>query len=850
MAPETTAIPIRGMTCDVCVGHVHRALTAVDGVTEVAVDLSTHRATVTFDAARVELPQLHDAIRTAGYEVGAPDAPTLVQLAPAKPPATQTLTLPVQGMTCAACVGHVEKALLKTPGVTAAEVNLLANEARVTFLPSQANPDTLQQAIVDAGYEVPTQSVILPIRGMTCAACVGHVEKALLKTPGVTVAEVNLLANEARVTFYPHLATLTALKHAVVEAGYEVPAESPQAQEPPDEYPLVRRQALTSLALGGIVMASMPFAGHDSAASKWAQLAAALFVMLGPGRQYYTRAAAGLLHRRFDMSTLIAVGTGSAFLYSLAATLFPHAFHARGLMPDVYYEAVIFILALVLTGRMFEIRARRETTAALRQLANLQPPTAIVLRNGDPVEVPISEVGSGDLVRIHPGARIPVDGVIASGRSAVDESMLTGEPIPVPKQPGDRLSAGTVNGTGSIDLRVIATGDATVLAQIGRLMRQAQSTRAPLQKRADQVSAVFVPTVLVLAALTGAGWLASGADAGRALSAAVAVLIIACPCAMGLAIPAAVMVATGRAASLGVLIKGGDALERLSSVQTIVLDKTGTITVGRPTVSSYSGLPEDLPLIAAVESRSEHPLAQSILRFNTLPIPNVSRFESVPGQGAIGLVNGHEVRVGRPAWLGFSSTSPVAASIDGRPAGTFEIDDPIRPTSPQAIAELHRMGLRVEMLTGDRADAARRIAEAVGVDEVLAELLPAQKLEAIRSRQRDGRKVAMVGDGVNDAPALAQADAGIAMASGAGVTVEAGDVTLLRNDLTAAVDAIRLSRQTVRIMRQNLFWAFCYNAAGIPIAALGLLNPILASAAMAISSLSVLANSLRLRRFS
>jgi len=675
---------------------------------------------------------------------------------------------------------------------------------------------------------------------MSCAACVGHVERALLATTGVQSAQVSLLANEAKVRFDPAVAIQSDLNQAIEEAGYQT---SPV--KPPDEYPVVRRRALISLALGIAAMAAMPFTGHHSIAFRYAQLAAAIFVMAGPGREYYIRAAKG----RLDMSTLIAVGTGSAFLYSLAATIVPQQFHASGVMPDVYYEAVIFIIALVLTGRMFEVRARRETAAALSQLAELQPNTAIVLRANEPIELPIDQVQNGDIALLKPGTRIPVDGLVESGESAVDESMLTGEPLPVLKRPGDRLSAGTINGLGALKLKVTATGGATILAQIGRLMRDAQSTRAPMQKLADQVSAIFVPAILVIAAITFGAWFVNGANTAKALSAAVAVLIIACPCAMGLAIPAAVMVATGRAASFGVLIKGGEALERLAQIQTVVLDKTGTITEGRPTVTRYTGNAQDLVLIAALEAASEHPLAQSIVRYANAPLPQVTNFNATPGQGAAGTVDGREVKAGRPAWLGSTEEAAIAATIDNRPAGVFDVNDPIKPNSGPAIKALQNMGIEVVMLTGDRESTARQVAQSVGITNITAEVLPAGKLDAIRAHQAAGRKVAMVGDGVNDAPALAQADAGIAMASGSGIAVEASDVTLLRNDLTAVAAAIRLSKKTVKVMRQNLFWAFGYNALGIPIAALGLLNPVVASAAMALSSLSVLANSLRLRRF-
>ncbi|MBL8236399.1 MAG: cadmium-translocating P-type ATPase [Bryobacterales bacterium] len=831
--PSALTLHVQGMTCAACVGHVEKALKQVDGVSTAAVNLLANEARVTFNPAKTNENALKQAIKAAGYDVPAPPS---------------ALTIHVQGMTCAACVGHVEKALKQVDGVSTAAVNLLANEARVTFNPAKTNENALKQAIKAAGYDVPAppSALTIHVQGMTCAACVGHVEKALRQVDGVSTAAVNLLANEARVTFNPAKTNEAALKQAIEQAGYK--AEAPLNSEP-DEFLSVRRHALISLVLGAIAMAAMPFTGHDSLFSRYAQLAAAVFVMAGPGRQYYLRAANGVPHLRFDMSTLIAVGTGAAFLYSLAATLAPHWFHSSGVMPDVYFEAVIFIIALVLTGRMFEIRARRETAASLRQLAELQPRTATILVNGEPVETAIEQVQMGDIALLKPGARIPIDGIVESGESAVDESMLTGEPIPVTKQPGDRLSAGTINGLGALHCKVTATVDGTALAQIGRMMRDAQSTRAPMQKLADQVSAIFVPVVLAIAALTLAGWLAHGASTGRALSAAVAVLIIACPCAMGLAIPAAVMVATGRAASLGVLIKGGEALERLSHIQTVVLDKTGTITEGRPAVTRYTGSPEDLPLIAALEAASEHPLANAIVRYANAALPPISDFLATPGQGAQGTVNGHTVKVGRPNWLGLTGDAAVAATIDGRFAGAFHVEDPIKSTSRRAIQIFQSAGLQVAMLTGDRESSANKIAKQLGITDVTADVLPAGKLDVIRAHQSNGRKVAMVGDGINDAPALAQADAGIAMASGAGIAVEAADVTLLRNDLTAVAAALRLSKLTVRIMRQNLFWAFCYNAAGIPIAALGLLNPVLASAAMALSSISVLANSLRLRRF-
>jgi P-type Cu+ transporter len=773
---------------------------------------------------------------------------------------TAKRTIPIGGMTCSACVGHVQKAIEEVPGVESASVSLLANEATIEFNEGEASTADIVEAVRRAGYEAGApRTLTLAVTGMTCAACQGHVEKALAGVPGVKSASVSLLANEARVEFDAALAGEADLIAAVDEAGYGASVASvfTPAAEPPDEYPVYRRRAVISLILGALAMALMPFGGHSATPDAfnwiiWAQLAAAVFVMAGPGRAYYVRAWAGLRRGQSDMSTLISLGTGAAFLYSLAATLFPHWFHARGLAADVYYEAVIFIIALVLTGRMFEARAKRQTAAALRGLANLQPPTAWMERDGVQVEVLIEQVRSGDEILVKPGGRIPADGLVAEGQSAVDESMLTGEPIPVLRSSGDRVSAGTVNGTGLLRVRVTAAGQGTLLAQIARMMREAQSTRAPLQKLADRISAVFVPVVVAVSILTFALWLLLTGDLSRALTASVAVLIIACPCAMGLAVPAAVMVSTGRAASLGILIKGGEALERLAQVDTVVVDKTGTVTVGRPEVVSYRGDAHALPLLAGLEAASEHPLAQSVVRYAAaqgVAPPRATGFRAIPGRGAEATVQGRLVRAGRPDWLGLDEQATIAATVDGRFAAALEVEDPIKTTSALAISEMHKLGLSVAMLTGDRMETARKVAAAVGIDQVVAGVLPDGKLEEILKLQNQGARVVMIGDGVNDAPALAQADAGMAMATGADIAAEAGDVTLLRSDLSAAAQAIRLARATVGVMKQNLFWAFIYNVIGIPVAAFGLLNPVLASAAMAFSSVSVLANSLRLRRF-
>jgi Cu+-exporting ATPase len=581
------------------------------------------------------------------------------------------------------------------------------------------------------------------------------------------------------------------------------------------------------------------------------------------------------------MNTLIALGTGAGFVYSVLATFAPSFFTSRGVAADVYYEAVIIIIALILVGNAFEARAKKQTSAALRRLAELQPRTARVIRGGNEEDVAIDDVRSGEQVVVRPGERIPVDGVVLSGTSAVDESMLTGEAMPVTKRAGDRVVGGTINRTGAFQYRATTLGADSVLAQIVKLMREAQGSRAPIQRLADRISSIFVPTVVGISVLTFIVWFFAAGDAAfvRAFAAAVSVMIIACPCAMGLAVPTAVMVASGKGAELGILIKGGEALERTHELDVVVLDKTGTVTEGQPAVTQVfatSPFTDDdvFRIAAAVERRSEHPLAAAIVAEagkRSLAVPEVTGFEAIAGRGAEGVVENKPVLIGNAAFLAErgidgsaldeaaarfadAASTPVYVAIDGRAAGVLGIADPIRPTSREAIAKLRAMGLDVVLLTGDNRATAEAIARQAGVQRVIAEVLPAQKVDAIRELQQQGRTVAMIGDGINDAPALAQADIGMAIGSGTDVAIEASDVTLMRSDLRSAADAIALARRTMRTMRQNLFWAFIYNVIGIPIAAgvlypvLGiLLSPILASAAMAFSSVSVVSNSLRLR---
>jgi Cu+-exporting ATPase len=614
----------------------------------------------------------------------------------------------------------------------------------------------------------------------------------------------------------------------------------------------------------------------------WSLLALTLGIMVWAGRHFYTRAWLAFRHHGADMNTLIAVGTGAAFAWSVLATVIPGAFVARGVAPDVYYEAVILIIAFILTGNAFEARAKRRTATALRALADLQPATARVLRHDVETDVPIAQVHEGDVVVVRPGERVAVDGQVVRGESAVDESMLTGESIPVAKRVGDRVIGGTINGTGVLRISATTLGSESVLARIVALMRDAQSSRAPIQALADRISAIFVPVVISIAIATFVTWfiLADAAPAMRGFAAAVAVLIIACPCAMGLAVPTAVMVATGKGAELGLLIKGGEALERAGKVDTVVLDKTGTVTAGAPTVTDLVVVDppvvseaELLRLVGTLEASSQHPLAAAIVAAageRGIALPVVDSFMSISGKGVTGVADGRAVLVGNAtlmsdwsiaipdsingAALATQGRTVVHASVDGRYAGLIGIADPVRATSAGAVSRLQQLGLKVVMLTGDTPATAAAVAGAVGITDVIAGVLPDGKVAEVSRLQAEGRVVAMVGDGINDAPALAQADVGMAMGGGSDIAVEAADVALLRSDLGGIADAIALSRRTMATMHQNLFWAFAYNVIGIPVAAgllyptFGvLLSPVIASAAMAFSSVSVVGNSLRLR---
>jgi len=771
--------------------------------------------------------------------------------------APDKVTLPVEGMTCAACQATVQRALSKQPGVTKAAVNLMMHEATVHFDPAATNPGQLVAAINDTGY-------------------VSRLPIAADATSGADDERERQQRHEYETLRRKSLVSLLLGAAAMLAAMPLMGGASPHAEHSAD--PLLR---WTMTAIDPPVRAALPWLyAIDPQALTYLLLAATIFVMTWAGRHFYTRAWSGLKHGTADMSTLIAVGTGAAFFYSLAATLAPSWFVADGARPDVYYEAVIIIIALVLLGNAMEARAKTQTTRALRQLAKLQPSTARVRRDGQDLDIPIAEVAIGDVVLVRPGERFPVDGEIISGSGAVDESMLTGESMPVDKNAGDRVIGATVNKTAALEVRATAIGAASTLARIVTLMKEAQGSQAPIQRLADRISAVFVPVVISIAIATFAAWMviAETPSIASALTAAVAVLIIACPCAMGLAVPTAVMVASGRGAAAGILIKGGEPLERLAAVDTIVFDKTGTLTEGTPRVTDMLIAPGQdratvLQLAAALEGRSEHPLAKAVVAAagTAAAIPAVENVIALPGKGVSGIVGGTQVVAGTEALLRESgidvtplevkarewaanANTVVFVAIGGQAAAAFAIADTMRANAKDVVTGLRARGLRTVMLTGDRQATAEAVAKQAGVNEVIAEVLPDGKVAAIKSLQASGRVVAMVGDGINDAPALAQADIGMAMASGTDIATEAASVTLMRSDLSSVTEAIVLARKTMRTMKQNLFWAFVYNVIGIPVAAgvlypvFGiLLSPILASAAMAFSSVSVVSNSLRLR---
>jgi Cu+-exporting ATPase len=673
------------------------------------------------------------------------------------------------------------------------------------------------------------ERIDLSVSGMTCAACARTIERTLAATPGVERARVNLATNTATVEYDAHRTSVRDFVGAIEELGYGVP----ESQAPADTATLAARRRLWVAVLFSVPVV---FLGM-SHLFPWLQLALTLPVIFYAGAGFYTAAWRALRHRAANMNSLIALGTGAAFLYSVSQTV------TGG--HEVYFEAAAVIIALILTGRMLESRARGKASEAIRRLMNLQPSTARVIRDGAEIEVPAAEIVAGDLLVVRPGERLAVDGIVTEGDSAVDESTLTGESLPVEKGPGATVFAGAINRSGSFRYRATRVGRGTLLQQMIEMVKQAQGSRAPVARLADVVSGYFTVGVLLAALATFAAWLFF-APFSAALVNAVAVLIIACPCALGLATPTAILVGTGRGAERGILIKGGEALEMAHKIDTVVLDKTGTVTNGKPEVVAIhpaAGWSESdlLRLAASAERYSEHPLGKAVVEAAAargIALYEAAGFAADSGRGVRARVDGREVAVGRPG---------LTVSVDGAIAGSIDVADAIRPEATDAVRRLRAMNLDVVMLTGDRAAAAEAIARQAGIGHFQAELLPAEKVAAIKKLQAAGHRVAMVGDGINDAPALAQADLGIAIGSGTDIAMEAGGITLMRSDLNGVVEALQLSRRTMRVIRQNLFWAFAYNTLGIPIAALGLLSPMVASAAMALSSVTVVTNSLRLK---
>ncbi len=811
------------------------------------------------------------------------------------PQAPERVQIPIEGMTCASCVGRVEKALSAVPGVLSASVNLATEQAEVRISDPSVQPDLIH-VIEATGYSVPGKTIELAIDGMTCASCVGRVERALQTVSGVTDARVNLATEKATVEGTADAATLIA---AVAETGYaarevarDTGEDAARATRKDAEQALLKRDlglaATFALPVFVLEMGSHIIPGMHAVigstighGTSWLlQFALTTFVLAVPGLRFYTKGIPALLRAAPDMNSLVAVGTLAAYLYSVVATFAPGVLPAGTV--NVYYEAAAVIVTLILLGRYLEARAKGRTSEAIKRLVGLQAKTARVRREGKVVEIPVADVAPGDIVEVRPGDRLPVDGEVVEGQSYVDESMITGEPVPVAKTAGAEVVGGTVNQNGALAFRATAVGGDTMLSQIIRMVEAAQGSKLPIQALVDRVTMWFVPAVMMLAALTFGVWLIWGPDPALTfgLVNAVAVLIIACPCAMGLATPTSIMVGTGRGAEMGVLFRRGEALQLLKETRVVALDKTGTLTEGKPALTDLElaigfDRAEVLARVAAVEAHSEHPIARAIVaaaEAEGAEAQPAQSFNSVTGYGVEATVAGARVQIGADRFmhqldldtatfartaerLGDEGKTPLYAAIDGRLAAIIAVADPIKDSTPEAIASLHGMGLKVAMITGDNARTAHAIARRLGIDEVVSEVLPDGKVDAVKRLKQLGR-LAYVGDGINDAPALAEADVGLAIGTGTDVAIEAADVVLMSGSLKGIPNAIALSQATIGNIRQNLFWAFAYNTALVPVAAgvlypaFGiLLSPVFAAGAMALSSVFVLGNALRLKRF-
>ncbi|MFU0833265.1 MAG: Copper-exporting P-type ATPase [Oscillospiraceae bacterium] len=797
------------------------------------------------------------------------------------------ITIKIAGMSCAACAARIEKSLNKIDGVKSANVNLAMERAAVEYDDTKVEPKRLSETVEHLGYSVIRDEkpqigkTVLNITGMSCAACSARIEKKLSRMEGVHNAGVNLTTEKATVEYDPNIVGVSDLIHAVESLGYgaeraEEISKDREKEVREKEVKSLKYSLIASIILSSPLLLDMFFTMSGLNVpllhSEYFQLAVATPVQFFIGWRFYRNAYYSLRSGSANMDVLIAMGTSAAYFFSLYNVFF-EAPAANG-HKDLYFEAAAVVITLILLGKYLEAVAKGKTSEAIKKLMNLQAKTARVIRDGKETDIPVEEVRIGDRIIVRPGERIPVDGTIVEGTSSIDESMLTGESIPVEKKPGDLCIGATVNKYGTFTFEASRVGKDTVLAQIVKMVEDAQGSKAPIQKIADKVSGIFVPTVIGIAVVTFLAWLFSTGDLNQSVVNAVSVLVIACPCSLGLATPTAIMVGTGLGAENGILIKGGEHLEMAYRVNAVVLDKTGTITKGKPEVTDIvrignMGEEEILKFAASAEKRSEHPLGVSIYKSGQSrlqTIPNPTQFETIPGRGVRAYVEGKNILLGTRKLMEENSIDVSGAvsvlerlesegktamlmAIDGHLEAVFAVADTLKEHSADAVEELHSMGVDVYMITGDNKRTASAIAKQVGIEHVLAEVLPEHKAEEVAKLKKSGKVVAMVGDGINDAPALATADLGMAVGTGTDVAMEAADITLMRGDLRTIAAAVRLSRRTMRKIRQNLFWAFFYNAIGIPFAAFGFLNPMIAGAAMAFSSVSVVTNSLSLKRF-